>query len=441
MKKQELALLVIVRGSNTNRNGLAKTFIRVTLNGHSTECYLGYIVPKDHWDNDLKLCLETYPDSTSVNDHIDDEIKALKAHYLVLSKNSDNVTPEMVKMSYNGTQSVQLSDQEVEKKQDTLLGIADGFIAEFTEMVEAGVRSEETLKQWNATREKIIEFARFHFKRKDIPIKDIDRGFAKQLYRYLTVYREKFLKIQPDKRKKIQNLGEVSARKQIKNIKQLIGIAVDDGQIDKNPIGKFKTSGGEKEVPPLEMFEIQAMLNKHFQVQRLEEVRDVYIFQCFTGFAYTDLNMMTPQHITRVGLKGEPWLIKERGKTNVSEMVPLLPIALKIIDKYRNHPYCVANNKLLPVNSNTHYNAYLKEIAVICGINRVLKTHLARHTFADIMLNICNVPLEDVSKMLGHKSIRTTMRYCRVRKARISQNMKVAHSMLFDSHGNLKPVA
>ncbi|SKB87685.1 site-specific integrase [Dyadobacter psychrophilus] len=181
-------------------------------------------------------------------------------------------------------------------------------------------------------------------------------------------------------------------------------------------------------------------------VERLAEVRDAFIFQCFTGFAYQDIYNLTRDSIVLVGTTRERWLLRKRGKTQVGEMVPILPIVDELIDKYRDHPYCITFDKLIPVNSNFRYNTYLKEIADLCDIRditgsiRKLDTHDARHFFADIMLNN-GVPLEDVSKMLGHKNIRTTMRYCRVRKSRISENVAKVRQKLFSKTGSLRRVA
>lgn len=434
MKKQNLSLLVVVRSVN-NKTGMAKTYVRITIDGSDTECYLGYIIPKEHWDDAEKKCREEYPSHQNVNQKIEEVLEEMKAHFLVLSKKKEGVTPEDVKKAYKGEPEDSIDGNINNRK--SLLDIADEFIADFAEQVKEKIRSPESLKQWRSTRKKIVEFALFQFSKTDIPLSHITPTFGDDLYRYLTLKRESFLKDDSHKRRNI-NLGEAAARKQLKNIKQLIEIGVNKSIITKNPISSFKTSGGDKEVQPLEIDEVYKIYSKEMPLSRLEEVRDLYIFQCFTGFAYKDLYQLSLEHIVYVGLDREPWLIKERGKTKVTEMVPLLPIVLEIIEKYKKHPYCQSNNKLLPINSNSNYNGYLKEIAAICGINRNLKTHLARHTFADIMLNVCNIPLEDVSKMLGHKSIRTTMRYCRVRKERISRNMKAAYTTLFDQHGKLK---
>lgn len=141
-----------------------------------------------------------------------------------------------------------------------------------------------------------------------------------------------------------------------------------------------------------------------------------------------------------MGVNGERWLIKKRGKTDVSEMVPILPIIEELIKKYENHPCRILHNRLIPIFSNANYNGYLKEIAAICGINRELKTHLARHTFADIIINVLGMDLEDLMRMLGHKNIRTTQRYVKIRKIRISRNIGKTMKILFDKHGKLKPI-
>jgi len=229
-----------------------------------------------------------------------------------------------------------------------------------------------------------------------------------------------------------------AAMKQLKNVKQLLNVAEEHNWLTKNPIEKFKCGSEEPEVIPLELFEVEKLWKKKLTIERLDKVRDAFVFQCFTGFAYQDIYNLTPGHIIKVGASKEKWLIKERGKTKITEMVPILPIVEELIEKYKNDSYCRMYNRFIPVNSNYRYNCYLKELSNICGIGRELNTHLARHTFADIMLNVLDFPLEDVSKMLGHKSIRTTQRYCRIKKNRIIRRMNEVKGTLFGDTGTLR---
>jgi len=117
------------------------------------------------------------------------------------------------------------------------------------------------------------------------------------------------------------------------------------------------------------------------------------------------------------------WIAKDRQKTDGFESVPLLDIPLAIIEKYKSHPYCISTGKLLPVNTNQRFNAYLKEIAAICNINKELTTHSGRHTFATSVTLENDVPMETVGKMLGHHSIKSTQRYARVTRNKINRNM------------------
>ncbi|MFN0292607.1 site-specific integrase [Pedobacter helvus] len=274
---------------------------------------------------------------------------------------------------------------------------------------------------------KVYTFITTVFKKEDLLLSDIRPSFALNFLNYMT-------------KEVSETLAEPTAMKQIKKIKQILYYAIDKEWLLQSPIQRFKCKGDDTEVEPLEVPDVIKIYRKKGLVKRLEEVRDAFIFQCFTGFAYQDIYHLTPEHIVEVGLNRERWLIKKRGKTKVSEMVPILPIVEELIAKYKEHPKCVVKNRLMPIDSNGRYNGYLKEIQNICGIVRediIFDTHLARHTFADMMLN-SGVPLEDVSKMLGHKSIRTTQRYCRVKKHRISKNMQVVKYSLFTKSGKLR---
>ncbi len=133
---------------------------------------------------------------------------------------------------------------------------------------------------------------------------------------------------------------------------------------------------------------------------------------------------MTKSHIS-IGIDGEKWIFTHRQKTESASKIPILPVTQMIIDKYENHPQCIANEKLLPILSNQKMNAYLKEIAGLCEINKELTFHIARHTFATTVTLTNGVPIESVSKMLGHKNLRTTQHYAKVLDRKVSDDMKI----------------
>lgn len=153
-------------------------------------------------------------------------------------------------------------------------------------------------------------------------------------------------------------------------------------------------------------------------------VRDIFLFSCFTGLAYIDVKNLTKSHIS-IGIDGEKWIFTHRQKTESASKIPILPITQMIIDKYKNHPECINKDKLLPILTNQKMNAYLKEIADICEIEKDLTFHIARHTFATTVTLTNGVPIESVSKMLGHKNLRTTQHYAKVLDRKVSEDMEV----------------
>ena len=182
--------------------------------------------------------------------------------------------------------------------------------------------------------------------------------------------------------------------------------------------GKFQ----EVNVNFLTEEEIRTIKNKDFIGKGLNLVRDIFIFSCYTGLAYIDIFNLTKEQIT-IGVDGNLWIITNRQKTGINSNIPLLPIAEEIIKKYENHPLVSNSGKLLPVYSNQKVNEYLKTIADNCNINKKLTFHCARHTFATTVTLSNNVSMESVSKMLGHKSIKTTQHYAKILDKKVSEDM------------------
>ncbi|MBB6130578.1 site-specific integrase [Mucilaginibacter lappiensis] len=433
---QKLSLLFwLFKAKATKKDGKAPLYVRMTIDGEEDLISLSRKVDPQFWDTENKKVTDNSVEGKKTNKKMAEVRVDLERHFAVLQSQYSNITPLMLKNVYNGLPALAKRNEvkEPEEKIPTLLEALQTFIDRFEKMVEKKHRSKYTLTHWKTTRKKVEAFLIFQYKAVDIDLQDIKYAFAEKFYDYMTLEVDK-------------PLVEVTAKKHIKKVRQILGACVRYEFLAKNPFVDFNCSGGERDVEPLEMEQVQAIYRKEFTIPRLIEVRDAFIFQCFTGFAYQDVYALTADNIINVGNTGERWLIKERGKTSVSEMVPILPIVEEIIDKYKNHPRCLKDNCLLPINSNTRYNGYLKEISDICGItieqlnNKELGTHKARHTFADIMLNN-GVPIEDVSRMLGHKSIRTTQRYCRVRKNRISESVNKVKTILFTSEGELRQVS
>jgi site-specific recombinase XerD len=208
----------------------------------------------------------------------------------------------------------------------------------------------------------------------------------------------------------------------MKCFKKIINFAIANEWMTKNPFAgiRFQAKEGIKEVLTKE--EIERIMAKQFDMERLEYVRDVFLFCCFSGLAYVDVNNLKAEHITKDN-DGDMWIRKTREKTDNMCNIPLLKIPQMILEKYRDNPLCVKSGRLLPVTSNQKMNSYLKEIATRCDIKKNLTTHTARYTYASVVCLANGVSMENVAKMLGHSDIRMTQHYAKVMDSSIKRDM------------------
>ena len=413
---EKLSILFLLEKSKL-KDGLAPITIRLTLNCKRAELSLGKKISPGLWSQETNRAAGKTAEVQAINNAIDKAKVNLNRHFDVLESQHLLVNADMVKRSYQGKMT---EDKEPEK---TLFFAVDYVITKFEEKVNKNKRSAGTLKRWRTLRHKLVPFLKHEYRKTDLNLKDIRFAFAEDFLDYLM----------------LTDTNEISsntAMKYVKNTKQVLKKCVERGWLTINPIQEFSCTYDQPERERLTMHEIMDMYNKPL-ITRLREVRDVYIFCCFTGFAYSDVYSMEPTDIIR-GIDGKNWILKERQKTDNTETLPLLPIAQEIVDKYKQHRYCLANHCLLPVNTNQRYNAYLKEIAAICGFKKELTTHTARHTFATTVTLENDVPIETVSKMLGHNSIRTTQIYAKITQKKVSNNMKDLEKRIFGEDGLLK---
>jgi site-specific recombinase XerD len=220
--------------------------------------------------------------------------------------------------------------------------------------------------------------------------------------------------------------------KYLKNFKKIVRICLSNHWLNKDPFAAYKAKLDEIVPSFLTTQELQKISQKQFVSERINQVRDVFLFSCYTGLAYADVKKLKRSEII-IGFDGQQWVSTSRQKTETVSKIPLLPVALEIIERYENHPQCQYEGKLLPVLSNQKMNAYLKEIADICGITKPFTYHTARHTFATTVTLSNGVPIESVSKMLGHKNIKTTQHYAKVLDSKVSKDMEILKQKLSNS--------
>jgi len=328
------------------------------------------------------------------------ESKLYDAHYILMREN-EVITAETLKNNYTGA-----SD-----RQRMLIPIFQKHNKEFAALVPKEY-SAATLERYKTSLVHTIEFMKWKYKISDVDIRDINHEF-------ITNY-DFFLR-------SVRNCANNTTLKYIKNFKKIIRICLANGWLEKDPFAKYRARLKAVERVFLCEEELRAVMQKEFTIERLNQVKDIFMFSCFTGLAYSDVKKINHKNVI-TGIDGKKWLFINRTKTSNASSIPLLPIALEILVKYGEHSVCKSQNKLLPVLSNQKMNSYLKEIADICGIQKQLTFHTARHTFATTVTLNNDVPIESVSKMLGHKTIQATQHYARLSDKKLSRDMQFLYS-------------
>lgn len=270
-----------------------------------------------------------------------------------------------------------------------------------------------TVIRYETTLRLTKEFLQKNYKKEDCYLDEVTNQFIEDF--------EFFLKT-------VRRCCHNTTSKYLMNFKKIIRIALAKGWMKKDPFAQVHFHFEPVEREFLEKQELKAMLNKEITITRLAQVRDIFCFCCLTGLAFTDVQQLKAEHLV-ADIHGKIWIRKARQKTKNMCNIPLLDEAQKIIDRYREHPYCQTHGVLLPVCSNQKMNSYLKELADICGIRKNLSTHCARHTFATLTL-ASGATIDNVAKMLGHANVNMTRRYAKVLDSSIMRDMEaVAENM------------
>jgi len=295
----------------------------------------------------------------------------------------------------------------VDEKQHSIISIFDYHNQKMKERIGIDVVPSTYIK-FNTVLGKLKLYLKAHHNRSDMYLTELNHRFVVDFEHYLRVK---------------HHIAHNTTMKYITMLKKVINMAVNNDWMEKNPFAAFKCTKLNVHREILDEAEILQLHEKEFNIERLEEVRDIFLFCCYTGYAFADVEKLQRTDLAK-GIDGDAWIFAKRKKTNTVSNVPLLPQAEEIIKKYEQHPYCVKTGALLPVKSNQKMNAYLKEIASICGIKKELTMHIARHTFATTVTLSNGVPIETVSKMLGHTKLVTTQIYAKVLENKVSEDMQ-----------------
>ncbi|EHO12758.1 hypothetical protein HMPREF9714_01128 [Myroides odoratimimus CCUG 12901] len=396
--KNTFGIHFIIRVSNSNKTVPSLIYARVTVNGQRTEISLKLKISPTSWDNIKGKAKGKSEDTVRINAHIE-RVRSLITdayHQLVQQKRV---------VSIGAVKNIFLGHDDTES---SLLKLIDYHREIATSKLAYG-----TLKNYFSTEKYLKSYLRKVHNRTDIYLSEIN-------YKFIFDFENFLRNCKPIH--KHQPLNNNGIMKHIERFKKLINLAITMEWMEKDPFTKYKLQFEKTERGHLTKSELEILVNKNFAIERLQAVLDMFLFSCYTGLAYIDIFHLAPQNIAK-GSDGKDWIISSREKTKIPVRVPLLPEALELIEKYKDHPVAFAKGKLFPVISNQRMNGYLKEIAIICDIDKNLSFHLARHTFATTITLNNGVPIESVSKMLGHTAIKTTQIYAKVLEHKLGEDM------------------
>lgn len=381
-----------------NKTNLRLVYLRITVDGIPKETSIKRKWDVARWDQKLERATGSKEDARSFNGFLDTLVSKVNQYKSELIHTQSTITSQ--------------------KLMDFVLGritprakVLEEFEAHNAEML-ALVNKEEyaygTYERFAIGIKHVREFIAFKYSAQDLEFRELNYEFVKDYEFYL---------------KTVKNCNNNTTLKYIAYLKKIVLRAIDKEIITVDPFKRFKGKKVKTNKRPLTSDDLRRIEYRVFENKRLEVVRDIFIFQCYTGLAYIDAFNLKPCDIKN-GIDGEPWIMIERQKTGSETNVPLLPQATQIIERYKKHPLCLKRGSVLPVKSNQKMNAYLKEIADICGITAELNTHKARRTFGSTVTLANNVPIHIVKELLGHQSVKQTEEYAITEQQSVAKEMR-----------------
>ena len=393
--------LAVIFFTRNNRKDLTKLAIyaRITVNGRRTEISLKRYISVNDWDTSKGRARGgSYP-IKQLNAYLDEVYNQILRAHKELVEEHVFITSQSVKSRFLGE-----DDQH-----KTLRELIDYHNSNMVNVLSFG-----TMKNYYTTEKYLIRFIGETTANTDIYLKQLNYRFIIDFEQYIRNYKPK------KKRKTCTNNGTM---KHLERLRKMANLAVKLEWLEKDPFQKFQLKYHKNERHYLTQRELDKIDQTEFKAQGYERVKDIFLFASYTGLSYIDIKKLSPNQLVQ-GINGNFWIHTQRAKTNESVKIPLLPKAREIIAKYSNEQQQEIEGKLLPVYSNQKTNKYLKEIAKVCGIHKNITFHVARHTFATTVTLSNGVPIETVSKLLGHTKLTTTQIYARVLQKKVGEDME-----------------
>lgn len=392
--KSTFNVLYYLKRNAIRKDGKMPIIARITIDGVIAQFNTKLEIQPSNWSVKMGKVIGHSSDSKQHNAQLNEIMASLHAIYHEIQRKDNYVTAEKVKNDFLG----------ISEYHETLLVLFQKHNEDVLKLVGIS-KSAATYQKYEVTRKHLQRFLLLKYQLTDISLKEIKHMFLCDFEIYLMT---------------TAGCGANTTAKFMQFFKRIILIARNNGLISIDPFANYKIRLTKVDRGYLTQENVEKILKKKFSTKRLELVRDIFIFSCFTGLAYIDVKNLTEKNV-RTSFDGNLWIMTKRQKTKVESNILLLDVPKMILEKYKG---ISPNEKLLPILSNQKMNAYLKEIGDLCEVDKELTFHLARHTFATTITLAKGVPIETVSKMLGHTNIRTTQIYARITDSKISNDMQ-----------------
>lgn len=408
MERNSFNVLFFLKKTKLLKNGEASVCMRITVNRVRIETNIRKSINPSLWNQAKECSRGKDRKSNDLNKFIDEaKIRLYNIHY-ELKEEGLVITAEILRDKFfclekkEEPKTLITTFQEHNDQCRQLVG---------KDFVLITVRRYESCKRY------LAELIKIKYEKEDLPLKDINGEFIRAFDFYL---------------KTEKDCAQNTVIRYMKCLKKITNLSLANEWIMKDPFMGIKFQEKEVNRAFLTWDELQTVINKKFELPRIDLVRDIFIFCAFTGLSFIDVKQLTSEHIVK-DREGNYWIRKARQKTKNMCNIPLLDIPLAVIEKYKNYPKCQKENVLLPVPCNQKMNSYLKKISDLCGIKKNLSTHTARHSYATSVCLANGVSIENVAKMLGHSDIKMTKRYARVLDQSILSDMKKVGNNLLET--------
>lgn len=395
-QKSTFAVIFIIQKGKIREDGTVPIVARITVNGEMVHFATRMYIHPDRWLPKNYRTAGKTKEEKQINEMLEELRVLIRRKYDEMLRREEVITAGKLKNAITG----------LDQNATTLLQVCDRFIEDYTDLLKTEQCCRETYLRYKLTRNRLAEFMQARYRLPDMAVKELHPRFATDFDRWLRMnYR----------------LTNNSTMKLMRQLKTMLHVGYLNGWSKNDPLAGYKLHFEKVDRGYLTDEELDRLANKVFAMKRLEVIRDLFLFSCYTGLAYIDLKHLSADMLRRWP-DGNLWIDTKRQKTDVPVHVRLLDIPIRLIEKYDG---TVKGGLLFPVPSNQKVNSYLKEIASVCGIDKDLTFHMARHTFATTVTLANGVPIETVSKMLGHTNIQTTQIYARVIDTKINNDMEV----------------